>query len=239
MVSRSETYQQMAEDAKAFRDAYRTLLSHLTEADRYLTGGLASYRPKPGKEAAAAEASAEVSQLAGKAIRAQRMSEVRRTYVVPNIGIPLDPFSSWDHSLKDVGAMSPQDVVNTCALVIGALEEKAQRAAAVDRTFVGRLAAFVSIPARIRAVVAEDHPGLGKLAFSTGVVAQIFIAIVSTLITAAITAGVAAIWKEVVSPTPGTTLPASPPTTAASTPAATTPPSLSATPTQSPTPTPS
>jgi hypothetical protein len=162
VVSRSDTYRQMAEDVKAFRDAYRTLLTHMRPVREHLTNRIFKFAPKAGEEAAAAEASGEISRKAGKAKRAQQLSGVRRAYVVPEIGIRLDPFGTWDHSLKDVDAMSPQDVLNTCDLVIGALGEKADRAAAVDRTFVGRLAAFASIRARIRSIVAEDHPGLGK-----------------------------------------------------------------------------
>jgi hypothetical protein len=91
-------------------------------------------------------------------------------------------------------------VLNACDLTIGALEEKARRAEAVDRTFVGRLAAFASVPARVRSIVAEDHPGLGKLAFSVGVFGQIIIGIVSGLILTAGTVGVTAAWKAVVGP---------------------------------------
>ncbi|MEV0153175.1 hypothetical protein AB0H57_05455 [Micromonospora sp. NPDC050686] len=234
-MKRSERYKQMAQDVARFRDAYQSVLTHMEPVQEYMTGSLMAFRPKKTEKAEAAQASQEASQLAGRAKRAQVRSGISRTFVVPKIGVPIDPITGWDHSLRDVRAMPPQQVVNTCDLIVGALEEKAERADATDRTLVGKLAAMAALPARVRSIVAEDHPGLGKVGFATGVVAQIVVTVVGGLILAGATAGVAALWKNVVQSSP---VPASSPTVGPSTvtPATETPTAPTATTVPGPTP---
>ncbi|SCL56478.1 hypothetical protein [Micromonospora chersina] len=213
-MKRSEHYRRMAQDIASFRDAYQSVLTHMEPVREYMTGSLMAFRPKETEKAEAATASQKTSQLAGRAKRAQIQSGISRTFVVPNVGMPIDPITSWDHSLRDVEAMPPQQVVNTCDLIIGALQEKAERAEATDPTFVGRLAAMAALPARVRSIVAEDHPGLSKIGFATGVFAQIVVTVVGGLILAGATAGVAALWKGVVHNAPA---PAPSPTVAPAT----------------------
>ncbi|RKN48231.1 hypothetical protein [Micromonospora endolithica] len=204
----------MAQDVANFRDAYQSVLSHMEPVREYMSNSIMAFRPKETEKAKAATASQRTSQLAGRAKRAQLQSGISRTFVVPNVGMPIDPITAWDHSLRDVEAMPPQQVVNTCDLIIGALEEKAERADATDRTLVGKLAAMAALPARVRSIVVEDHPGLGKVGFATGVVAQIVVTVVGGLILAGATAGVAALWKNAVQSSPA---PTSSPTVAPST----------------------
>jgi hypothetical protein len=212
-MKRSEQYKQMAQDVARFRDAYQAIFTHFESVGGYQTSSLVRFRPKKGEEAEAAAASREVSQLAGRAKRAQQQSGFSRSFVAPGIGIPLDPIAAWDHSLRDTNAMPPEQVINTCGMIIGALEEKADRAAATDQTVVGRLAALAALPVRVRSIVAEDHPThptLGKAGFAVGVVAQVVIGVVITLLGAAALAGVTALWRSVVHSTPASTNPPAP-----------------------------
>ncbi|TYC05678.1 hypothetical protein FXF53_04490 [Micromonospora sp. WP24] len=233
-MKRSEHYRRMAQDVARFRDAFQSVLTHMEPVREYMTGSLMAFRPKAAEKAEAAAASQKASQLAGRAKRAQMQSGISRTFVVPKVEVPIDPITRWDHSLRDARVMPPQQVVNTCDLIIGALEEKAERAEAIDRTFVGRLATTAALPARVRSIVEEDHPGLGKVGFAAGVFGQIVVTVVGGLILVGATAGVATLWKNVVQTSSAST---PSPTVAPSTAVATTEPPTGPTATTAPAPT--
>ncbi|MFI7594004.1 hypothetical protein [Micromonospora sp. NPDC049359] len=219
-MKRSEQYRQMAQDVANFRDAYKSVLVHMQPVRENMMNAVVAYQPKAGASGAVADASQKTSQLAGRAKRAQLQSGISRTFVVPSVGIPIDPITAWDHSLRDVEAMPPGQVVNTCNLVIGALEEKADRADKTDRTLVGRLALLAALPARVRTIVAEDHPSLGRIGFATGIFAQIVVAVASGLILAGATVGINVLWSKVAKSTPA---PKSSPSIAPTTPPAASP----------------
>jgi hypothetical protein len=226
-MKRSERYRQMAQDVAAFRDAYQAVMTHMEPVREYLSSEIFRYDVKEGQKEEAARSSRKAAQLAGKAKYAESQSGLSLNPPVSKTGVTLDAIGAWDHSLRDARAMPPDHLINMYDLLIGALEDKAERAAAADNTWAGRLAAFVGFPARVRSIVAEDHPGFGKAALAAGVFAQITVGVVVTLLGAAATAGVTALWKNVVhsSPAPAKSRqPVTPATTApAPTPSAPTP----------------
>lgn len=91
------------------------------------------------------------------------------------------------------------------------------------RTLAGRLARFVGFPARVRAIAMEQHPGMGKAAFVAGIFGQLVVTVVGGLILAGLTAGAAALLKDIGrdAPAPGSSPTVTPSTIAPSSPTAT------------------
>lgn len=140
----------------------------------------------------------KVSRAAGKASVAA--GEHSRLISITQFGqrTTFDPIANWQHSIEDPQQLPAKMVLDCCEGIIGALEAKAQEAAAVEGTLVGRIAAFVGFPARVRAAVAAEHPGMAKAAFGVGVMGQVVIGVLVTVLGAGAVAGIVALWSAVV-----------------------------------------
>lgn len=186
-----------ARDVAEFRDAYLEFMETMGIGARPGTMTMSQMHPKPGREADAAQRFPRVSRAAGKAEIAA--GEHARLISITQFGqrTTFDPIANWQQSIDNPEQLPSNMVVNCCEGIIGALEAKADEAAAVEGTLVGRIAAFVGFPARVRAAVAVEHPGMAKAAFGVGVAGQLAIGILVTVLGAGAVAGIVALWNVV------------------------------------------
>ena len=171
--------------------------------------------PKPGKEQEVRRLKREVAELSGRAvIAAEGLEQAIGVKAPGRPPITLPAIQGWEYALDQPWLVQPDYLSECIGQAAGSLTEKAAAARARERSLAGRVAMFVGFPAAIRAAVAAEHPSLGKAGFVAGVFGQIVVAVVGGLILAGATAGVAALWKNVVQSSPA---PASSPTVAPST----------------------
>lgn len=196
-VKTSQRLLQRAHDVADFRDAYLALMQvmHISQ-DEYM--GSDRLRPRPGREDEAMRLMPKVSRAAGKATIAA--GDQTRILSVTQFGqtTQFDPISNWQRSIDMPDHLPAKTVLDCCEAIIGGLEAKANEASAVEGTLVGRIASFVGFPARVRAAVAIEHPGMAKAAFGVGVVGQVVIGVVIVVLGAGALAGIVALWNMVV-----------------------------------------
>lgn len=183
-MKRSEAFRAQARNIAAFRDAYMRLISLSTIVSDPVFFTHRLRQPKKGLEAEFYPLFADVARLAGRAC-------------VGPIGV-VDEVANWEQSLRDVERLSARHVVESCESMLGILEERATVLDQRDRTLAGKVALFVGFPARVRAIVAEDHPGLRKTAFGVGIAAQVLVGVVVAVSTAGIIAVVASLGSKIV-----------------------------------------
>lgn len=171
-MSRGDAFRAQASNVAAFRDAYVGLISISTVVSDPLYFTHRFRRPKKGKESEFLQLFTEVARLSGRAC-------------IGPVGV-VNEIANWKQSLDDVEVLSAKDVLETCESILGILDEDAKRLDARDRALAGRVAQFVGFPARVRAIVAEDHPGLGRAAFGVGIAGQILVGVAVAVLTAGV-----------------------------------------------------
>lgn len=184
---------QRAQLVAEFRDLYMELVGHMQVGARPGTLTMTELQPKAGRDAAVASLFPRVARAAGKASTAA--GDQSRQISVTQFGQTriFDPIPAWQHSLDDPQTLPVKMLLDCCEAIIGSLEAKAAEAAAMEGTLAGRVASFVGFPARVRAAVAVEHPGLGKFAFGAGIAGQVLAGVVAGVIVAALVAGVSAL----------------------------------------------
>lgn len=182
-MTRADEFRNQARNVATFRDAYVRLisLSRVVSDSTFYSHRMRV--PKEGHESEYYSLFSHVARLAGAA-------SVGPGGVVREV-------ANWKQSLDDVEALSASDVVESCEGVLGILEERAKALDHRDKTIEGKLALFIGFPSRVGAIVAEDHPRLQKTAVGVGIIGQVVVGIVATLLTAGLIALVAALWSAV------------------------------------------
>jgi hypothetical protein len=180
-MKNSAYYTRLAGQVTEFRDAYLVVLSHL----RPVTDGLLNkLAPKQGSEDEAAKAIAIAATLAGATKLAQQESGIDHVYVVPMVGVAMDPVTGWGQSLSDPQAMPPSGLLADYNAMIGALQAKAAESAVKEKTLAGRLARVIGFPSQVRSYLSDLYPGQPKLAvagFVAGIVLELAIATVAAV----------------------------------------------------------
>ncbi|GGO72432.1 hypothetical protein [Nocardioides deserti] len=182
-MKRSEELRTQAQHVVSFRDGYMQLigLSRIVHDEVFYSHRLRV--PKQGHEAEYFKLMATVARAAGHA------------QVGP--GGVLHGIANWKQSLDDIEALSAADVIETCESVIGMLEGQATVLERRDRTLAGRVAAFVGFPSRVRAIAAQDYPGLQKAAFGVGIAGQVLVGVMVAVLAAGVIAVIAALWRVI------------------------------------------
>jgi hypothetical protein len=182
-MKRSEAFRAQARNIAAFRDAYMRLISLSAVVSDPVFFTHRAREPKKGMEGEFYPQFADVARLAGKAC-------------VGPISV-VDEIANWQQSLKDVEILSARDVVETCESMLGILDERATVLDQRDRTLAGKVALFVGFPARVRAIVVEDHPGLSRAAFGVGIAGQVLVGVIVAILAAGIFALVASLGSAI------------------------------------------
>lgn len=191
-MKQSVTFRRRARQVEEFRDAYRDLLGFLATEDPWAPFRLVA---RKGDEEAAKRAEALASRKAGAAILAAKGFEPEVEAVQGRYVVDMPLTEAWRHTFEDdkkIGGTT--DYVAALEQVIGTLNAKAEEAEAVERSLTGRVGRFVSFPTAVRAAVAEQHPELKKAAFATGVLAQVFVGVVVTVVGGIALAAVISLW---------------------------------------------
>lgn len=183
-MKRSEELRTQAKHVASFRDAYMQLLSlsRIVHDEIYFTHRLRV--PKEGMDGDYYRHFRQVARNAGQA-------------VVGPAGA-IREIANWKQSFEDVEVLSAKDVLESCESMTGMLEEQARVFEKRDRSFAGRLAAFVGFPSRVQAIVAQDHPQLQRAAFGVGITGQVLVGVLVTVLGAGALALVVALWNTVI-----------------------------------------
>jgi hypothetical protein len=189
----SKQFEQRAGVVRGFRDDFVSLLE---VSDEVRVGVARSkFVPKEGKEV---EHGIRFRKAAASAGRAAEVAHDLGKWLVVDIPgkgrTQLQTIHSWQYALDQPWIVDPTFYLGEVEAIIGHLEQKATDLRNKERSFVGRVAAFVGLPAAIRAAVAESHPSLGKAGFGAGVLAQMFVTVVGGALAVGLVAGVVALW---------------------------------------------
>jgi len=188
-MKKSEILTQKAEEVALFRNA----LISLFEISQVVPTGVVGHRVAPvaGREIEWAQLEAEVALLAGKAALAAKGSQ--QHYVV--MGRVHSLVEGWRNTINNPEMFPMADLISGLNTLVGTLDGKASAARAKERSFVGRIAAFIGLPAAIKAAVAEDHPRAGNVGFGAGILVQILIVGLGGAVTAGVVAAAIKVWN--------------------------------------------
>jgi hypothetical protein len=97
----------------------------------------------------------------------------------------MNPIPTWPTLLTDNPMIDANLIVHSCNVALGNLATAAARAYEVEHSLAGVVSRFLSFPSRVREAAGLPRGSArGRLAFSAGIVAQLFVAVVGGLLLA-------------------------------------------------------
>jgi hypothetical protein len=109
----------------------------------------------------------------------------------------VDPVSNWELSLRHPGQLPPQSVVSAVDSAIGLAETRAADAEEREKGLIGLIAAFLRWPTTLRDAVGPDHALQRRAAGAVGVIGQVIVGVIATLLASGMVAAGFAIWRAV------------------------------------------
>jgi hypothetical protein len=195
-VRQSEDLRLRAQAVETFRDNFEVLVALM---EPKATGFVMTEMvPRSSKEVEYKRQYRRVADAAGHAAEAAKGYEGTIVVDVPTRGrTTIQVIQSWQYALDSPWLVDPEFLAAEISGVAARLHAKSDALARSERTIAGKAARFVSFPSRVRAIVAEDHPSLGKAAYRTGVAVQIMVGALGGIIASGVGAGAVALWKLV------------------------------------------
>ncbi|WP_299956897.1 hypothetical protein [uncultured Modestobacter sp.] len=193
----SQRYLQDSNLMMEFRNAYVELINHAHAAPTGLT--LTVLKAAPGvSQSEWTRLYSEVSQAAGAAASAYpryggTFTLRNAAYIMHNV----DPVANWQMSIQDPQQLEPTTIVSTVEAAISRSRQASVEAAERERGLTGLLAAFLRWPSNLREAVGPDHSAQRTAAGVIGIVGQILVGIVASLLAAGLVAGGVALWGTV------------------------------------------
>lgn len=114
-------------------------------------------------------------------------------YIMNNV----DPVANWQMSIQDPQQLEATTVVSTVEAAISRSRQASVEAAERERGLIGLLAAFLRWPSNLREAVGPDHSAQRTAAGVIGIVGQILVGIVASLLATGLIAGGVALWGTV------------------------------------------
>jgi hypothetical protein len=169
-----------------FGGTFKELLENMkpVQADSFLTS-FPKWIPLPGCEARVAELNGKLSGLTGPAAEAMSIAGVFVDYKPSGTWqtVPINPVTAWPTILTDDPMIDANLIVHSCNVALGNLATSATRARSAERSLAGFVGRFVSFPRRVREAAGLPPNSVGgQLAFGAGVLVQIFVAVVGTVV---------------------------------------------------------
>ena len=193
----SQRYLQDSNLMMEFRNAYVELINHAHPAPRGST--LTELEAAPGvSKAEWARLHSKTSQAAGAAAAAY--PRYGGTFTLRNavyIMRDVDPVANWQMSLKDPEQLEPAIVISTVEAAISRARQASKEAAGRERGLTGLIAAFLRWPSNLREAVGSDGSAQRTAAGIIGIVGQVLVGIVASVLAAGLIAGGVALWELV------------------------------------------
>lgn len=156
-------------------DALDDLLAQLQPVQLpFASSTFPQWTPKPGRDTQAGQLAARVTRLAGPAAAALALSGSHYDYKPPGTWQTqtINPIVVWSTMLTDKAMLDPHLMSVTCGQGLGLLENWRDEQAEREKGFVGAIAWFFTLAARVReAAGLPRHTARGALV--TGTVATL------------------------------------------------------------------
>jgi hypothetical protein len=193
----SQRYLQDSNLMTEFRNAYVALINHAHAVPTGLT--LTVLETAPGvSHAEWTRLYSETSQAAGAAATAY--SRYGGTFTLRNAAYIMnnvDPVANWQMSIKDPQLLEPTTVISTVEAAISRARQASVEAARRERGLTGLIAAFLRWPSNLREAVGPARSAQRTAAGVIGIVGQLLVGIVASLLAAGLIAGGIALWRSV------------------------------------------
>lgn len=108
----------------------------------------------------------------------------------------IDPVANWEMSLRDPAQLAPETIISAVEAAIGAAAQKAEDARPRERGIVGLIAAFLRWPSELREAVGPGHSAQRTAAGVLGVLAQLVVGIIGSLIATGLVALGVSLWRS-------------------------------------------
>jgi hypothetical protein len=190
----SQRYLQDSNLMMEFRNAYVELIKHAHAVPAGLT--LTVLEAAPGVSRGEwTRLYSETAQAAGAAASAYpryggTFTLRNAAYIMNNV----DPVANWQMSIKDPQQLEPTAIVSTVEAAISRARQASVDAAARERGLTGLIAAFLRWPSNLREAVGVGRSAQRTAAGVIGVVGQILVGIIASLLAAGLIAGGVALW---------------------------------------------
>jgi hypothetical protein len=188
---RSEDIEEHHQAIVEFGEQLQELLGNMepVAADSLITR-FPKWVPKAGRETRVAELSGKVSLLTGPAAGAVEAAGVFVDYKPSGTWqtVPMNPITAWPTILTDSPMIDVDLILHSCNVALGRLVVDSRRAHSVEHSLAGLAGRFVSFPRRVREAAGLPADSFrGRLAVGTGIVAQVFVAVLAGLLLAYLT----------------------------------------------------
>jgi len=108
----------------------------------------------------------------------------------------VDPVANWEMSLRDPEQLAPETIISAVEAAIGAARQKAAEAKDRERGLVGLIAAFLRWPSELREAVGPGQSAQRAAAGVLGVLAQLLVGILGSVIATGLVALGVAVWRR-------------------------------------------